>query len=436
MTPPALNEWTLGELASGISNGTVSSTALLESCLARIEARDTTVKAWAYVDARAALEQARRLDEERPRSPLHGIPIGVKDIIDTVDMPTTYGSEVFAAHHPDQDAACVSRLRNAGAVILGKTVTTEFAYFAPGATTNPHNPSHTPGGSSSGSAAAVADFQVPIALGSQTAGSIIRPAAFTGVIGYKPSYAAYPLDGVLPVAPSLDTLGFFTRALEDLPLADSVLAQSNVFPASTSTARRPRKVAVVRGREWHRGTAAMHTAFDAFVRRMQSEGLDCKFVEPPQMSQIIAAQTDLMAYESVGTLGPIAAEFGEAIKPETRSLVERGRRIDENFKQLLAVARGLSEEMLDEIFSGHDVVVTPSAAGEAPAGLDATGDPMFNRLWTFCGVPCINVPMARGAENLPVGVQFVGNRETDADLIAVALYLNRFCDYCIAPPRG
>ncbi len=433
MMPMALNEWTLGELARGISNGTISSTDIIKACLDRIAAREPIVKAWAYIDPEAAIEEANRLDKEPPRSPLHGIPIGVKDIIDTVDMPTSYGSEAFAEHHPERDAACISRLRNAGAVILGKTVTTEFAYFAPGATTNPHDRTHTPGGSSSGSTAAVADFHVPIALGSQTAGSIIRPASYTGVIGYKPSYATYPLDGILPLAPSLDTLGVFTRALADLTLVNNVLAQDNAFHNHEPAARRPHKIAVVRSPDWRQGTSTMRAAFDAFVERIRADGLDCRSVEPPQISPIIEAQIDLMAYESVATLGPIVAEFGAAIRPETRALIERGRQVDADFEQRLAVVKGLADEMLDELFLEHDIILTPSAPGEAPAGLERTGDPIFNRVWTFCGVPCINVPVARGAGSLPLGVQFVGNRGADMDLLAIAIYLHRFNDYEIAP---
>ncbi len=427
MTAPRLNEMTLCEMADGIAKRTVTSHDLVSACLDRIAAREPVVKAWTYLDPDAALSQAARCDEEPPRSPLHGIPIGLKDIIDTADMPTCYGSEAFAAHHLEQDGACVSRLRNAGAVILGKMVTTEFAYFAPGPTTNPHNPAHTPGGSSSGPVAGVADFHVPLALGSQTAGSIIRPASYTGVIGFKPSYGTYPLDGVHPLAPSLDTLGIFTRALEDLALCHNVLALSDAQHLTEPTALRPHTVAVVRGPYWDEATSTMQSAFDAFVARIQADGIDCAALEPTQMTPIIETQIELMAHESVATLGPIVAEFSAQIRPETRRLVEQGRLVEAvGFEERLVTATRFADEMMNEIFSVHDLIITPSAPGEAPVGLEATGDPMFNRVWTFCHAPCISVPFARGAKDLPLGVQFVGARGADARLVNFSMYLRRY----------
>lgn len=428
MADRALNELTLAELARGIAGRTLSSRNIVQACLDRIAARESTVKAWAHLDPDAALEQARHLDEEHPRSPLHGIPVGLKDIIDTADMPTTYGCAAFANHQVDQDAACVSRLRNAGAVILGKTVTTEFAYYAPGPTTNPHNAAHTPGGSSSGSAAAVADFHIPLALGSQTAGSIIRPASYTGVIGYKPTYATYPLDGVQAVAPSLDTLGVFTRAIDDLALANNVLASSEAMRLDATTATRPRSVAVVRGPQWDLAEPDMRRAFDAFVTRVEAGGIVCRSIEPDALSSIFETQTELLAYESVATLGPIVTQFHAQIRAQTRQLIEQGRQIDDGIHARVTTARSLAADMLAEIFSAHDVVVTPSAPGEAPAGLDATGDPMFNRVWTFCHAPCINLPAAWGDNKLPLGVQFVGTVGGDRQLLDHAHYLRRYRD--------
>jgi Asp-tRNA(Asn)/Glu-tRNA(Gln) amidotransferase A subunit family amidase len=428
MTKRALNEMTLCEMARSIADRTVSSGDLVSACLDRIAAREPVVKAWTFLDADGALAQADRCDEESPRSPLHGIPIGLKDIIDTAEMPTCYGSEVFAAHQLEQDAACVSRLRNAGAVILGKLVTTEFAYYAPGPTTNPHDPAHTPGGSSSGPAAAVADCHVPMALGSQTAGSIIRPASYTGVIGFKPSYGAYPIDGVHPLAPSLDTLGVFTRALEDLALCSNILARSEAHRISEPVALRPQRIAIVRGPYWDEATPAMRGAFTDLVGRIQADGIDCTSLAPTQIQPIIETQIELMARESVATLGPIVAEFDGAISPETRHLVAQGRQVDADadFEQRLAATTRLAQEMLRDIFSAHDLIVTPSAPGEAPAGLESTGDPIFNRAWTFCRVPCIGVPFARGERGLPLGLQFVGNTGDDTRLLHYAMYLRRY----------
>ena len=434
MAAPAYNELTLCELARGIAQKKLTSHAVVESCLERIAARDPAVKAWAHLDADAALATARRADESIPLSALHGIPIGLKDIIDTADMPTCYGSRAFANHHLEQDAACVARLRNAGAVILGKTVTTEFACYAPGATTNPHDPAHTPGGSSSGSAAAVADFHVPLAFGTQTSGSIIRPASFTGVVGYKPSFDAYPVDGIHPVAPSLDTLGVFTRGIEDLALCNDVLATSPALHCDEPKAQRPRKVAVVRAPYWRLATPNMRESFDNLIARIEEDGVACTPFEPNEIDSIVAAQTELMAHESVATLGPIAAQFGDLVNIETHTLVAQGRALDGEFATRLVAARDAARAMMDELFADHDVVIAPGAPGEAPAGLESTGDPIFNRVWTFCRAPCIGVPIGTGDGGLPLGVQFVGRPGADADLVPFALHLNRYHDYVITPP--
>src|SRR5947199_2471695 len=211
-----------------LSRRELSAEELVRHCLARIAEREPTVQAWEVLDAEGALAAARRMDRLRDRPPLCGLPVGVKDLIDTADLPTAYGSPIHRGHQPSHDAESVRRLREAGAIVLGKTVTTEFAVYSPGKTRNPHDPSRTPGGSSSGSAAAVADGMVPAALGSQTAGSVIRPASYCGVMGFKPSFGLLPLEGVHPLAPSLDTLGLFVRALDDIPLLVSVLSSSPV----------------------------------------------------------------------------------------------------------------------------------------------------------------------------------------------------------------
>ena len=236
--PVSFNQLDLAQAATGIAGGEFTSVELVTACLERIHSREEQVNAWVCLAPEQALAQAKACDERPASTPMHGIPVGVKDIIDTVDMPTCYGSKIYENHYPRKDAECIRLLKQSGAVIMGKTVSTEFAFYAPGKTANPHNPRHTPGGSSSGSAAAVADFHVPVALGTQTSGSIIRPAAFNGIIGYKPTYNSYSLTGVHPLAPKLDTLGAFSRSPEDLCILHGVLSNQAVSPTKSGPARR------------------------------------------------------------------------------------------------------------------------------------------------------------------------------------------------------
>ncbi|NNL84689.1 MAG: amidase, partial [Myxococcales bacterium] len=378
MSADALHTLSLAAAARAIRNREVRSTELVEACLARIDAREGTVRAWVHLDPERARREAKERDASRPKGALHGIPIGVKDIIDTRDFPTERGSALFSGRRPEADAVCVTRLREAGAIILGKTVTTEFAFFAPGPTTNPHDSGHTPGGSSSGSAAAVADFHVPCALGTQTAGSIIRPASFCGVIGWKPTHGRFPMEGVLPLAPSLDTLGFFCRDIDDIPLVGAAMS-------AWQNGRAPDlpRVAWIPTPYWHQASRPMREALDAYVHALGSSGVSVKTVEATAFEGLAEVQNTLLAQEAQETLAPLVAADPTLVRPQTLALLEASERIGNDFAGLLESALHRARSFIEsEVFAEADLILTPAAPGEAPKGLDATGDPLFNRIWT------------------------------------------------------
>ena len=434
-----LFELTANEAAEHIRTGKLSAVELTAACLERIGARDETLHAWQIVDAEGAMAAAKNADAATNKfGLLHGVPIGLKDIIDTADLPTTYGSAAFKNHQPTAHAECVNVLREQGAIILGKTVTTEFAFFAPGPTVNPHNPGHTPGGSSSGSAAAVADFHVPITLGTQTAGSIIRPASFNGIFGYKPSYDTYSNHGVHPLAPSLDTLGCFTRSVDDLMLMNTVLGDA---PPTKLIAEKPQRLAIVRTPYWSQATLDMRHAFDDFVQIAAAN--DIEIIDAAEkidtldemIAEISDAQLSLMALEAKEILAPLVAKNGDLIRPETKNLMEMGLNAPPNTLEKIATARAHAEKIVAELFDISDVIFTPGALGAAPEGIEATGDPVFNRIWTFARLPCINLPLAKAAANLPLGAQLVGNFKQDQQLLAHAKFFEAISPYQIFPPH-
>jgi len=430
-----LHRLSAAEAAAGIARRDFTATALAEACLARVADRDPTVKAWVDLDPDRFLAEARSCDAESPRGPLHGVPVAVKDIIDTADYATERGSRLFAGRRAGKDAACVDLLRGAGAIVMGKAVTTEFAYFAPGPTANPHDPRHTPGGSSSGSAAAVADFQVPFALGSQTAGSVIRPAAFTGVVGFKPSHGMFSLDGVLPLAPSLDTLGLFCRHPRDIALIASVLTAGDRFlPVPSGPTPR---VVLLRTPYWSLGEGDMHAAVESFAERLRSAGFEVRELDSPAFEGLAELQNSLLASECQETLGALVASDPGKVRRETRQLLELGRNLDEGFRDELAIRRRSAEDFLrQEVFSRSELILTPSAVGSAPEGLDATGDPLFNRIWTLLGLPCASLPIGRGDRGLPLAVQVVGPADGDEGFAAACCALWPHTGYQIRPPGG
>ncbi|HYZ39912.1 MAG TPA: amidase, partial [Stellaceae bacterium] len=404
------------EAARQIAERRITAEALAGAYLDRIEAREAVVGAWQYLDRDQVLTMARRRDAEPPRGPLHGIPIAVKDLIDTADMPTSYGSAIYRIHRPAADASCVALARAAGAVVLGKTVTTEFATFTPGKTTNPRNPAHTPGGSSSGSAAAVADGMVPLAFGTQTAGSVIRPGAFCGCIAYKPSFGLINRAGVKPLADSLDTIGVFARSVEDAAFFAGVLSER---PALRHLAipQQALRFGLYRTPVWDQAEPATAAALDAARAALERAG--AMVTELPIASEhhgLSEAQDTIMWFEIVRGLAYERLEHSAELSPRLAQLIDTGMAIGADaYDQALARA-ATARAGLSGFFGDCDAILVPAARGEAPAGLGNTGDPIFNRMWTLLGVPCVALP-ARWAENgLPTGVQLVGRVGDDARL--------------------
>jgi Asp-tRNA(Asn)/Glu-tRNA(Gln) amidotransferase A subunit family amidase len=415
----ALNELPLHQAAALTVTRQVKAEELVEACIARIEAREPTVRAFEVFDPDHARAQAKALDAGPVRGPLHGIPLGIKDIIDTADMATGWGSPIYAGHRPVRDAACVALCRAAGAVILGKTVTTEFAYFHPGKTVNPHNPAHTPGGSSMGSAAAVADFMVPFAFGSQTAGSVIRPAAYCGTVGYKASHGEFPLDGVCGLCSSLDTLGFFVRHPRDLAYFRAALLGDQGAPALS----RPPRVGFYRTPHWDQADPATRALLDSTAMLLSERGAQVADATlGPAFDGLSEAQKTVMAFETARSRAHEYRTQPDQMSAPMRKLMEAGRVIPyDAYRQARRLAAD-GRQALAEVFSRFDVLLAPSAPGEAPEGLSATGDPLFNRMWTLLHVPCITLPIGEGPKGLPLGVQLIGAYGEDSKLIAGAAW--------------
>ncbi len=400
--------------AAAIAAGALTSEAIVSACLERIAVRDDQVRAWAHLDADAALATARRRDGEPPRGPLHGVPVGIKDLIDTADAPTAYGSPIHDGHRPGQDALCVARLRDAGAVVLGKTVTTEFALFHPGPTANPHDTTHTPGGSSSGSAAAVADHMVPVALGTQTAGSIVRPASFCGIYGVKPTFDLVPTSGVKPIGPSLDTVGALARTVADLVVTAAVMT-GDVDRFAAAERARP-SIGFAPTYEWEQAEPATRDALSALADRL---GLP-HVVLPPDFSRLAAAQTIIMDAEAAAALDAEWRSHPDLLSDQLREMLDRGRSVPGSALRAARQLAASCRAQLPAVFAFHDVLLVPSVLGEAPPGLDATGDPLFCRTWTLLGAPTVAIPGLRGPTGLPLGVQVVAGVNRDSDALAAA----------------
>ena len=386
----------------------------MRALLAHIATREAGINAWAWLDHAAALAQARALDDALVRGALHGMAIGVKDVIDTSDMPTEYNSPIYAGHRPARDAEVVRRLRAAGAIILGKTVTTEFAFTAPGRTRNPHDLACTPGGSSSGSAAAVAAGMAPVALATQTGGSTIRPAAFCGVIGYKPAFGRYPTAGLRRLAPSLDTIGLHARTIDDLARVSAVLAGDAGVPAA-STPVRPR---IVLTRTHHDGEAEPQAIkrMEEAAQVLRRAGADLREMTlPALLAEIDPLHRMIMSKEVAQSFVTEWANARDKLSADLAGFIARGIAHTDAEVAAARVRVAAGKRLMDTLLADDELMLTLPAAGEAPVGLASTGNAAFNRLWTMLGVPCITLPAGRGTRGLPLGVQLVGRNRACAE---------------------
>jgi len=426
MSPTALHRLGLCDAAQAIRRGELSSEDLTRALLARIERHENTVQAFQWMDPQKALDLARRADRELKSGEkpgvLHGIPLGIKDIIATQGIPTTMGSPIYVGHMPAQSAALVLRAEAAGAFVLGKTVTTEFAYFTPGKTRNPWNPAHTPGGSSSGSAAAVAMGFLPGAVGTQTNGSMIRPAAFCGVVGYKPTSGFISLSGVHPFSPSLDQPGVFTRSVVDAACLATAFAEPETgIGCDVPVMVHPPRLAAVRSPVWHLADPYAQEHFLKMVARLRSAGALVEERElPPSFKDAHAVHRTVMTGEGARVFAELQGRDRARLSPRLNALIDEGRSVSD-----ADLARGLERKdqfakELDAFLSGFDGVVTPAALGEAPADLTQTGDPAFCTIWSLCGVPAVTIPAGRGPAGLPLGLQIAGPRRADGQVLAAA----------------
>ncbi len=418
-----LNYRSATDLARLIRTGAVRPSEVMQAHLDRIALREPVIGAFQHLDADRAMARARAADTLPIGGPLHGVPFAIKDIIDTDDMPTGWGSDLYASRQPNRNAACVQAFLDAGAIPIGKTVTTEFAYFRPGKTANPHNPAHTPGGSSSGSAAAVADFMTPLAFGSQTAASLIRPAAYCGVCGFRPTIGGYPLEGVMGLSPNLDTLGVLARDAGDLALADAVLRGVDPPPPPRFDDHLPR-ISLMRGPHWTEGSVGMRDTCTRALAAIAATGAETgEMAHPPVFADLTAAHNTVMSYEAT-CLRQREFELGvPAISPQFHALIETGQQIGEaEYSHALAI-RDRAAMLLDQLFRDADALLVPSAPGPAPAGLQTTGDPLFSRMWNLLQIPSVAIPFGTDPNGLPLGVQLIAPRNADAPLLNIAQWV-------------
>ena len=419
-----LNRLSATSAARKLAAREITAQALLADCIARIAEREPEVHAWTFLDTEAAMRRARALDSQASAGLLHGLPIAVKDLFDTFDMPSSYGSPIYAGHRPAWDAACVAVARAAGAIVAGKTVTTEFATFHPGPTCNPRNLQHTPGGSSSGSAAAIADWMVPLAFGTQTAGSIVRPAAYCGVVGYKPTYGMVTRVGVKMISDMLDTVGALARSVPDVALFVAALAGRRELLIDQSTPDVPR-IGLCRTYEWNRAQPETVAVFEDAGKQLRAAGANVRDVTlPPPFAGLAEAQTSIMVFEVAKSLAYENLAHRKQLSADMTKMIDAGLAVS---PQQYDAARSLTRAcraMLPQIFSQFDVLLAPSTAGEAPEGIAATGDPLFNRIWTLLHVPVVHVPVANGPHGLPVGVTIAGAVGDDRTTLRAADWIH------------
>lgn len=436
-----LHQLSAVEAARRLAAGEMSAVDYAQALIERFDAVEPEVLAWAQFDREALLEQAEQADDRHRRGlavgPLSGIPVGVKDIIDTRFVLTERGTPLHAGRMPRADAALVKNLRRAGGLMMGKTVTTELATYAPGKTRNPHNAGHTPGGSSSGSAAAVAAGMVPLAIGTQTNGSMIRPASFCGVVGFKPSFGLIPRSGVLVQSPPLDQIGVFGRSVEDVAMLAQALCGDDPADSTTSPIPKPPlqsvaasdpplppKLAFIRTAFWNRLDEDAREAFEecADVLGTHIEALDL----PLDIEQAVQTHRLIMEADIAASYADEYARGKEMLSNSLRSQIERGMQTSAVDYRRAVESIADMQEALDEVFDHFDAILTPATLGTAPAGLESTGDPLMCTLWTLTGLPAVSLPLLHGANGLPLGVQLVGRREDDARLLRTARWLTAF----------
>lgn len=431
---------TASEALVAIASGRLSSVELVKSCLAQIKATDGTIKAWVFLDGDVALAQAAECDRIRKAGfatgPLHGIPVGLKDIIDTAKMPTQRGTPIFAGRQTEHVARLVERLREAGAIIMGKTVTTELAFVHANETRNPHNTDHSPGGSSSGSAAAVAAHHVPLAVGTQTNGSVIRPASFCGTFGFKPTRGVISRSGLLQTSVSLDQVGCFGRSLADVALlTDAIGCYDQHDPVSFA---RPRPN-MLGGAQAEAPVTPELAWFDLpFNDRLSNDardGIDAVLeilgpqvtrMEPADtLSNLVTVQARIHEYEIAQHQADVFDKHWDQISETLKPVINRARQITKTeYEDALAV-KASAEAFFANFFIDYDAIIAPSAAGEAPKFGDGTGDPIFCTLWTLAGLPCVSLPLLVGENGLPIGVQLIGPAEKDDRLLRTARWVQK-----------
>lgn len=421
-----------------LRRGEITSVEMVEACLARIDEREPDVQAWAHLDRDFALDQARLRDFARgageATGPLHGVPIGIKDIFDTDGLPTENGTVLDAGRQPAADSAVVTFLKEAGAVIMGKTVTTELAVYAPGKTRNPHNPDHTPGGSSSGSAAAVATGMVPLAVGTQTNGSVIRPAAYCGVVGFKPTHGLISRTGILAQSHWLDTVGVMGRTVEDAAMIAEAITGFDANDGDMVPRARPRLtetageeppmppyLAFVKTAVWDQAEDATKEAF-AELASFLGEGCD-EVALPDPFDHAVDWHRTILTADLAKSFAGYCERGKDKLSATLRDMIEEGQKVLAVDYNRTVDWRGVLNTGLDQVFDRFDAIITPATQGEAPAGLDSTGSPMFCSLWTYCGTPTVTLPLLEGPNGLPLGVQMVGRRGDDARLLRTARWL-------------
>ena len=413
------------DAAEKIAKREITSFELVQDCLDYIDSREESVGAWEYLDPEFALSEARKADESLPVGPFHGVPFGVKDVIDTSDLPTAYGSEIFMGNQPLTDAACVGKMRELGAVLLGKTVTTEFAVYQWRKTRNPHNSRHTPGGSSSGSAAAVGDSMVPLAFGNQTAGSLIRPAAFCGVHAFKPTHGTTNLRGIFQMVPRLDTLGYMARSIDDLAAFYGIFSQDKPYQQCFNEFSRPPRVGICHTHYWAEAQPETVATIENAAEKLSDLGSiisECQL--PEHFNDLAETHTTILNAGLARSMEAIRNKNRHQISEQLLNMLDQGASIPA--KELVDALAHADQCMMEfsSITAEFDVLLTPSAPGEAPEGW-ATGNPIFQVMWTLLQVPCLTLPWTTGPKGLPVGIQLIGRKGADNQILQIAKWIEK-----------